>query len=176
MLWAMRKTVVFPLFLIAAAPMSLGACAGPGGPPPSLLPRAAETIDPRVPVERPINGRPVDPALAGHLAALLSQARDGDAAFGPAVAEAERLAAAAGEARGEAWVAAQEALSTAIAARSPTARALGDIDALGAGKLQAQGGLAPSDLAAIKSIGDEVGAIDQRQASRIAAIQRRLGS
>ena len=165
----MRK---LSLILIAAT----SACAGPGGPPPSLLPRAAEAIDPRVPVDRPLNDRPVDAALASRLAALLSQARDGDAAFRPAATEAERLAAIAGEARGETWVAAQEALSAAIAARSPTARALGDVDALGADKLQAQGGLAPSDLAAIKRAGDEIGAIAQRQADLVKAIQRRLGT
>ena len=41
--------------------------------------------------------------------------------------------------------------------------------------LQSQGGIAPNDLAAIKRAGAEVGAIDQRQADRIKAIQRRLG-
>ena len=173
----MRKIAAFPLLVVAVTPITatLGACAWPGGPPPSLLPRAAEAIDPRVPVERPINTRPVDAALASRLAALVSQAREGDAAFQPAAAEAERLAAAAGEARGEGWVAAQEALSAAIAARAPTARALGDIDAMGANKLQVQGGLAPADLAAIRSAGADVGALDKRQADTIAAIQRRLG-
>ena len=60
-------------------------------------------------------------------------------------------------------------------ARGPTRLALGDIDALGADALQTQGGIAPNDLAAIKSAGAEVGAIDQRQADRIKAIQARLG-
>ncbi|HEX6740366.1 MAG TPA: hypothetical protein VF079_01040 [Sphingomicrobium sp.] len=151
----------------------LAGCAS-GNAPPSLLPRAAEGIDPRGPVVRPMNDRPVDPALAGQLAALVVQARSGDAAFQPAAAEAERLAAAAGEAQSESWVAAQQALSAAIAAREPTARALGDIDALGATKLQAQAGLAPNDLAAIRDAGAEVGAIDQRQAGTIAAIKGRL--
>jgi hypothetical protein len=41
--------------------------------------------------------------------------------------------------------------------------------------LQTQQGLAPADLAAIETAGAEAGAIDQRQADRIAAIQRRLG-
>ena len=167
----MRKIAALPLFLLAA----MGACAGPGGPPPSLLPRAAEAIDPRVPVERPMNGRPVDAALAAKLAELVGQARAGDAAFAPAAAEAERLAGAADGAHGESWVAAQQALSAAIELRSPTARALGDVDALGADKLQAQGGLSPADLAAIKRASDEVGAIDQRQAKIVKAIQSRLG-
>lgn len=152
---------------------ALAGCAS-GDAPPSLLPRAAETIDPRLAVVRPINDRPVDPALAARLAELVAQARGGDSAFQPAAAEAERLAAAAGERQSESWVAAQEALSAAIAAREPTAHALGDIDALGASKLQAQAGLAPNDLAAIQGAGAEVGAIDRRQAEAIAAIHRRL--
>jgi hypothetical protein len=148
----------------------------PGHAPPSLLPRPGEAIDPRVPVERPVNNRPVDAPLASRLAALVSQARDGDAAFQPAVARAEQLASAAGASHSESWTVAQEALSAAIAARAPTARALADIDALGADKLQAQQGLAPADLEAIKRAGEEVGAIDLHQAAAVKAIQQRLGS
>jgi hypothetical protein len=155
--------------------VALGACSAPGGPYPSLQPRAAERIDPRVPIERPLNDRPVTPALAEKLAALIGQARSGDAAFGPIAEQAERLAAAAGAPQSDGWVAAQQALSAAVAARAPTTGALGDIDALGANALQAQGGLAPNDLAAIQDAGAQVGAIDQRQAARIKALQQRLG-
>jgi hypothetical protein len=154
---------------------SVTACASPGGPYPSLQPRTAEAIDPRVPVERPLNERPVSAALASRLAELVAEAHAGEAAFESAASEAERLAATAGAPQSEGWVAAQEALSAAAAARGPIGMALGDIDALGANALQTQGGLAPNDLAAIKSAGAEVGAIDQRQADRIKAIQARLG-
>jgi hypothetical protein len=167
----MRKSVLSTPVIAA-----LAACTAPGGPPPSLQPRAAEAIDPRVPIVRPANDRPVDPALASRLAELVRQARAGDAAFRAAAEQAERLAASAGAPQSEGWVVAQQALSAADAARAPTGRALGDIDALGAERLQAQGGLAPNDLAAIQSAGAEVGAIDQRQAEMIAAIQRRLGA
>ena len=167
----MRLLPSVALVILALA----SACAQVGGPYPALQPRSAETIDPRVPVERPANDRPVSPALANRLADLLAQARSGDAAFGPAAAQAERLAAAAGAAQSESWVVAQEALSAAIAAREPTARALGDIDALGANALQTQGAIAPNDLAAIQSTGAQVAAIDRRHAERIDAIQRRLG-
>jgi hypothetical protein len=162
----MRTHVLLPLLLLAG-------CAS-GNAPPSLLPRAGEAIDPRVAVVRPMNDRPVDPALAARLAALITQAHVGDEAFQPAAAEAGRLAAAAGGRQSESWVAAQESLSAAIAARAPTARALGDIDALGATRLQTQGGLAPNDLAAIRDAGATVGAIDARQAETIAAIRGRL--
>jgi hypothetical protein len=168
----MRAAIILPLISLAVA----SGCAAPGTAPPSLAPRAAEAIDPRVPVVRPMNDRPVNAALAQRLAELVRQAHAGDSAFGNAVATAQRLAAAAGRAQSESWIAAQQALSAAIEARAPTATALGDIDSIGADKLQAQGGLAPADLAAIRSAGDEVGALDHRQAAAVAAIQRRLGS
>jgi hypothetical protein len=122
-----------------------------------------------------MNDRPVDPQLKERLDGLMGQALAGDTLFDQAIAQAERLASGAGAPQSESWIVAQQALSAAVAAREPTARALGDIDSLGATKLQAQGGLAPADLDAINRAGAEVGAIDQRQADRIAAIQRRLG-
>ena len=91
------------------------------------------------------------------------------------VSQAERLAAAAGAPQSEGWIAAEEALTAAIAARKPTATALGDIDEIGATALQTQGGLAPNDLAAINHAAALVGSLDQRQAERVDAIQKRLG-
>jgi hypothetical protein len=156
--------------------VALSGCTVPGGPYPSLAPRAAEAIDPRVPVVRPMNDRPAGAALTARLAALVDQAQSGDAAFDAAVAEAERLAASAGAPQSEGWIAAQEALTAAIAARRPTANALGDIDEIAATALQTQRGIAPNDLAAIRSAAERVSAMDRRQAERIDAIQKRLGS
>ena len=167
----MRILSLFTLPLLAV----LAACAPTGGPFPSLQTRAAEGIDPRVPVVRPINDRPVAPALASRLAELLERARSGNAAFEPIANRAESLAAVAGRPQSDSWVAAQEALSQAVAARDTTASAMGDIDELGSTMLQSQGGLAPSDLAAIQDVGAEVAALDQRQANRIKALQQRLG-
>jgi hypothetical protein len=155
--------------------LALSACSAPGGPYPSLRPRAAEAIDPRLPVVRPMNERPVSPALAARLSALVEQARAGNAAFESAIGEAERLAAAAGTPQSEGWIAAEEALSTAIAARKPTATALADIDDVAGTALQKQQGIAPNDLAAIQTAAAEAGALDRRQAERVAAIQKRLG-
>jgi hypothetical protein len=160
------------VFLALAA---LSACAAPGGPYPSLQPRAAEAIDPRLPIIRPINDRPVSAALASRLAALVDQARSGDAAFSAAAGEVERLAAAAGAPQSEGWIAAQQALTAAIATRRPTATALGDIDELAAAALQANGGIAPNDFAAIQGAQAEVGSLDRRQAERLVPLQRRLG-
>ena len=153
--------------------LALSACASSNAPP-SLLPREAEKIDPRLQVVRPMNDRPVDASLAGQLAALVSEARSGDAAFEPVAAEARQLASAAGAAQSESWIAAQEALTRAIAAKLPTAKALGDIDTLGGNRLQANGGLAPSDLAAIQQADAEVSAIDPRQSAAIKSIQAAL--
>ena len=164
----MRKA---PLLLLFALP----GCAAPGGPYPSLQPRAAEAIDPRVPVVRPMNDRPATASLTARLAALVDQAQAGNRAFDSAASEAERLSAAADSPQSEGWISAQEALSGAIAARRPTAQALGDIDELAANALQTQGGIAPNDLAAIQRAAETVGSMDRGQSGRIDAIQRRLG-
>lgn len=166
----MMARLAFLMFL------TVSACSAPGGPYPSLQPRAAEAIDPRVPVVRPINDRPVTASLASRLEGLVEQARSGDGAFGSAASEAERLAANAGAPQSEGWITAQEALTAAIAARKPTVNALGDIDGLAASALQSQGGIAPSDLAAIRSAQAAVSQLDMRQSDRIDAIHTRLGS
>lgn len=163
-------------FAVCLLVLALGACAAPGGPYPSLQPRAAETIDPRVPVTRPINDRPVSAALAARLSGLVAQAHDGDAAFERVIANAERLAVNAGAAQSERWIAAQEALTAAIAARRATATALGDIDAIAASALQTNRGIAPNDFAAIEHAAREVAALDRRQAERVDAVQKRLAA
>jgi hypothetical protein len=164
----MVRTLCLSLFMLSA-------CSTPGGPYPSLQPRTAEAIDPRVPVERPINDRPATASLTSRLAALVDQAQGGNARFDSAASEAERLSASAGAAQSEGWIVAQQALSGAIAARQPTVQALGDIDELAANALQTQRGIAPNDLAAIHRAAELVGAIDRRQSERVDAIQRRLG-
>ena len=155
--------------------LALAACSAPGGPYPSLQPRAAEAIDPRVPIVRPMNDRPVGASLAARLAALIDQAQSGNLAFNGAASEAERLAASAGAPRSEGWITAQEALTVAIAARKPTATALGDIDGIAATALQTQRGIAPNDLEAIKHAQSLVGSLDERQAGRIRSVQQQLG-
>jgi hypothetical protein len=159
-----------------AAIFAVGACAAPSGPAPSLAPRAAENIDPRAPVVVAAVQRPVDPALASRLAELVGQARSGESAFVVAAGEAQRLAAAAGPPQSETWIVAQQALSTAVAARAPTTRALGDIDAIAEAQLAQKGGIASADLAAIEAASAEVGAIERRQAQIIDALQARLGA
>ena len=163
-------------FLLVLTMVALGACSTPQVNAPSLAPRAAEAIDPRLPVGGDVVAGPAEPALAARLAELVRAARAGDATFVTAAAEAERLAGAAGSPQTESWVIAQQALSVAVAARAETTRAMGDIDEIAATRIEAQRGIAPGNLAAIRSAAAEVAAIDRRQAERIERLQARLGS
>jgi hypothetical protein len=153
----------------------LAGCTQPGGPAPSLAPRAAEALDPRAPVVAATATQLADPALATRLAELVARAHQGDAAFTTAAAEAQRLAAAAGAPQSESWISAQQALSAAVAAREPAVRALGDIDAMTRDQLTRNGGIGPADLSAIKSAAADVATIERRQAQTIDALQARLG-
>jgi hypothetical protein len=164
----MRVLTLLPMALITA-------CTAPAVNAPSLAPRAAEAIDPRVPIPDAPTSGPASPALVAKLEALVGQARAGDVAFAAAAGEAERLAAAAGDPQSESWVVAQQALSAAVAAREPVTTALGDIDGIGSNELQAKGGVARADQAAIAAAAAAVGEIDRRQAALIDRLQRRLG-
>ncbi|HEV2124256.1 MAG TPA: hypothetical protein VGW38_15980, partial [Chloroflexota bacterium] len=141
-----------PLLLMISA----AGCTQPGDPAPSLAPRAGETIDPRIPVEGTSGTGVVDPALASRLSELVAQARMGDAAFVNAAAVAERLIAAADARQSESWVAAQQALSAVVAARGPTTRAAGDIDALAAAAIAERSWIPPADQAAIEAAAAQV--------------------
>jgi hypothetical protein len=162
-------------WLLIIAFCALGGCAAPKGTYPSLEPRAAESIDPRVPIPSEVVAGPADASLSANLAALVDQAQAGDSAFRGAVSDAERLARAAGAMQSESWIAAQQALSAAQAARGPTTRALGDIDALASTALEKQGGIQAGNLAAIRAASARVSTIDNGQAARIEAIEDRLG-
>ena len=158
-------------FLLAIAP---AACTYPSTNVPSLAPRAGESVDPRLPIEDRSALIPADPALQAQAQALLEQARSTAGRFAPAIDLAERLAAAAGPAQSDSWVAAQQALSAAIAERTPVTRALGDIDALTTAQIQARGGLSPADLAGLRAVAKEIAEIDQAQSERVSAVQARL--
>jgi hypothetical protein len=162
---------------LLAFPLALAAgCSSTSDDTPLFQPRAAERIDPRLPVGQPVNDRPTDPALTARLDTLVSQALSGEAGFETAIAAAHRAADGAGAPHSESWIVAQEALSGAVKAREAAATAISAIDAIGAELLIAQGGLAPSDLAAVQGAAEIVGAIDRRQAEAVAALQARLAS
>lgn len=153
----------------------LAACATPPSGESSLAPRAAEALDPRVPIPGDIVAGPADPALAARISELLAEVRSGDAAFQAAAADVERLAGAAGPPQSESWIEAQQALSALVAARGPVAKATADLDGLAAARLAASGGILPGDLAALEAATAEAGAIGERQAAAIDRLQAQLG-
>ena len=152
----------------------LSACSVPQAGEPSLAPRAAEAIDPRVPIPNEVVAGPADPALTARIADLMNQVRSGDAAFQGAAQDAERLAAAAGAAQSDSWIAAQQALSAMVAARAPVTGALADLDALAAARLAATGGIQPGDLAAVQAASREAGLISEHEAAVIDRLQGQL--
>jgi hypothetical protein len=144
------------------------------GDAPSLAPRPSEGIDPRLPVADTSASIPADPALAGQLGELVRIARAAAGRFDVAIARAEQLAAVAGSPQSDSWIAAQQALSAAVAERHPVTRALGDIDALATARVQGGGQLSQADQQLVREAAAEVGALDSRQAARVTAIDRRL--
>ena len=153
---------------------ALVACTGPEGRVPSLAPRAAESLDPRLPVADTSASVPGDPVLAGQLSGLVGTARAAAGRFDAAIARAEQLAAAVDPRQSDSWVAAQQALSAAVAERYPVTRALADIDALAAARVAANRPLSLADQQQVRAAAAEVGALDARQAARVEAVQRRL--
>ena len=163
----MRALPVLTLSLLAG-------CATAPVDAPSLAPRPAEAIDPRVPVPDVIVTTDVSIGLPAQLDRLVAQAQSGDAAFRPLADHARELAASAGPKESESWVVAQQALSAAIGARAPVASAVADIDALGAQRIQKLGGIGAADLKAIDAAASKVAEIDGSEAASIEEIQRLL--
>lgn len=163
-----------PLRLTGLLPVLLAAACAPFGKEPSLSPRPAEAIDPRLPVVDRSGELPADPRLAAEISALRDRAIVAAAAVEPALQNATLAVAAAGARESESWVAAQQLVSAAIAARAPFARALGDFDVLLAERIRGGRRLVPQDLAMVQRVAEQLGAIDRRQAGEIAALERRL--
>ena len=155
-------------------PVLAAGCGAPHVAAPSLAPRAAEAIDPRVPVPEPVISAVPDPQLVDLLESLIAQAQAGESAFRAVIDDARRLAEVAGPPQSESWIAAQQALSNAIAARGPVTGAMGDIDSLAAERIVAAGAVGKANLTAIEAAAARVAEIDDRQASIVSALQARL--
>ena len=78
---------------------------------------------------------PVDPALAARLAELVASGESGARTFDALVGQAETLTGAAGPARSESWIVAQQAVSGLEGARAASTRALGNIDGIAAARV-----------------------------------------
>lgn len=159
-----------PLLILPLA----AACSITSSPEPSLAPRAAEAIDPRIPIPDESATGPVDPALAGRLSALVGEVRAGVAAFEEREAAATRLAADAGPVSSEGWIAAEQALSRLVEQHGVTTRAAADIDALASSRLDRQHWIAPADRQAIEAAAAEVASISAGQAEAIDRLKNQL--
>jgi hypothetical protein len=160
-----------PLLLIAC----LSGCASAPLGAPSLAPRSAEAIDPRVPVPEAAISMTPTAGLLAEIDRLVRQAITGDESFQPLIEHARELAASAGPKESESWIVAQQALSAAVAARAPVSAAAADIDALGAQRIKALGGIGAADLKLIDTAAARIGSVDDREAAAIDEIQRLLG-
>lgn len=168
---AMRRiAAILPL-------LALIACETPGAlAEPSLARRPAEGIDPRLPVDVPIDPRPVGPAVGARLETLLTQARASHGAFVAAEPSARAKAAAAGSPESESWVAAQLALSDLERARAPFASASGDLDELRAASARSASQASPAEIAALEAAASELMGMANIQAAALDSIRTMIAS
>nr|WP_294847193.1 hypothetical protein [uncultured Sphingomonas sp.] len=155
--------------LIFASVLALSACSTPQLAEPSLAPRAAEAIDPRVPVAPLVSTAPADPALISLLAASVSRAEAGRAEFASRAATASGLAAAAGPSGSESWISAQAALSLLIEQHGIATNAAADVDGLAGAQLHEKRWISPADQRAIAAASAQ---LDDIVTSQNAAIDR----
>lgn len=164
-----------PPLLTLFAMLALGACAGGATQDtPSLAPRPIET--PR-PDPTPAPAAPAESALLQRIAALVEDARQGDAAFSTAAAAAQpRIARAAGAAAGsEAWIDAQQAVAAVEVSREKSVGAMVAIDSLLSERLNAMAAReAAGGATEIAAAQAEIAGIVDAQANRLAALQRQL--
>ena len=164
----MRRLSPLVMLLLASA------CSNGASVEPSLAPRAAEAIDPRVPIADNVPRGSLDAGLAEQLAALVGAARNGVPTFEAREAETSRLASAAGPMASESWIAAQQALSRLVEQFGVTSQAAADIDELASSRLGQQRWIEPADREAIASAAAEVTGISQSQAGAIDRLTKQL--
>lgn len=155
--------------------LGLIGCAASSAIEPSLAPRTAEAIDPRLPIASEPTLGPVDAVLATRLSQLVAEGKAGGETFDALVAQARGLVGAAGPVQSESWIVAQQALSGLEGARARTTRALADIDAIAATRIQSGAGLTASDLRAVEAASGELRALAERQTSIVDELAARLG-
>lgn len=155
--------------------IGLAGCATSSVTEPSLARRPAEAIGPRLPIASSPTLGPVDAALGAKLAQLVDEGKAGGAIFDAQVGEARAAAAAAGAAQSESWIAAQQALSGLEGARAKTTRALADVDAIAAERIQRGIGLTAADLAAVEAASGALRALADGQAAVLDQLSATIG-
>lgn len=167
--------------LLLALPL-LGACASQGEFP-SLAPRAVErdltggsepagcpdsdvgTSAAGAAPETPALPANPDPQLGARVAELLAAARAGQSTFADALPRANASAARAGAAGSETWIAAQQEMSRLEAARTRTADALAELDALAIRRSDAP--VRKADYQSLMAAAGEVRALAQAQEAEL---------
>jgi len=162
------------LILLLALTFVASACSAPGVYP-SLTPRTAEGIDPRVPIDAAPSAGTLDARTSAALREAVSDARRGIAEFNRLATAAAGLAAAAGPRQSESWIAAQQALSALGAQHGVTTNAAATIDALAAEGIDQRRWLTPATQSAIEAAAAEVGAINDAQSALLDRLGKRLG-
>lgn len=162
-----------PSALLSILPLVAAAgCAAPG-PYPSLAPREAERLYASGDPVRVAPDAPDRAGLASRIAALLAEGRSGNARFEEALGSARSLASRAGSPGSESWIAAQQALSRAEAARAATVGALADLDALAVEEAR-KAPLSPGDYRRLVEGTAALQAIADRQHDQLARLQGAL--
>ena len=156
--WGMK--FIAPLLTIA-----LAGCTATTAGEPSLGRRAAEAIDPRLPVTNAPATDPADPSLTARVAELLAQGRAAEAAFNAAEPRVTQLVAASGPAQSESWITAQLAFSELARLRGPAVVAAADLDEMRATQAQSGKPALASELQLVESAAEELRAINARMAA-----------
>ncbi len=156
--------------LVLAVPLILSACAGQTTGP-SLAKRAIESTSLSEPQVEAIAPAAADADLRARIEALLVQAREGQSAFAAILPRARSTAESAGAEASESWIVAQQQLSALEAARAPTTRALGELDALLVARLDAH---ADAGVVEIQAAQVEAGALADAQQRDIDALRARI--
>jgi len=154
--------------------LGLIGCATSSATEPSLARRSAEAIDPRLPIASEPTLGPVDATLAARLSQLIADSDAEAATFFAQVDQARALAEAAGPAQSESWILAQQALSGLEGARARSTRALADVDAIAATRIQSGPGLTAADRRAVEVASATLRAMTDRQSSIIDQLGARL--
>ena len=161
-----------PIPFILSSALALAGCASQI-PAPSLGPRAVE----KQPIDLPVtNGAeaesPADASLTTQLTSLIAAAEAGNTEFAQQRARTDTaVARAAGSAVGDdAWINAQQALTSLDAARAAVREAASAIEAL----RETPANAAPGNRAAIDRAAARVSEIDGTQGRAFAALGERL--
>ena len=158
-----------PFALASLLAACLAGCVSQGTYP-SLALRPAEREDW---TEEPVHPAPAvadDPAVRARIAALLSQAREGERAFAADLQAAERATAHSGAEGSDSWIEAQQAISRVEAARARTDDAAAELHQLRLTHTQQP--TSAADLAAIDAAIAEVAALVENQQRRLDRVNR----